>query len=503
MVVHGQGGTGKSMLIRAVTETLTEIGIVDQLGKAATSGVAASPIGGNTVHHHWGLPLHVIDRDWVSKGSKDIKQRRIKNIANKCMALADEMSMLTKSNLTNMSEVGQVVRSEVSGVGGNSTLPFGGMHIVLLGDFHQFPPVAAPSQALYCDRPSTHKERSALGRQLFLQFNTVVILREQKRSHDEGWNDILNRLRVGECTEEDIDELRKLVLTDPRCEVPDFTSEGWRDVILVTPRHAVRKEWNRVSLLKHSMENGRRRYRIRAYDWESMSKQPARLDFRVAIAGLSDKKSGGLAEDVVVAKGMKAMVVTNIATEADVANGTRGVVEDIWLHPEEPPWKPEEEDERLQEDGSYTLMHMPPVILFRPLEATSLTFPGVPAGLIPITPVTTASFKVKNGRGEEKNIRRTQYALTAAYAFTDHKAQGQTIEKVIIDISKPPTGKDLTPFNAYVALSRGRGRDSIRLLRDFDEELFTKHPSEELREEMARLETLDGQTATTWAQVQV
>jgi hypothetical protein len=186
MIVHGQGGTGKSMLIRAVTETLTEMGLADQLGKAATSGVAASPIGGNTVHNHWGLPLHVVNRDWVSKGSKDIKQQCIKNIANKCMALADEMSMLTKSNLTNMSKVGQVVRSEVSGVGGNFTLPFGGMHIVLLGDFHQFPPVAGPSQVLYCDRPSTDKERSALGHQLFLQFNTVVILHEQNCSHDEG-----------------------------------------------------------------------------------------------------------------------------------------------------------------------------------------------------------------------------------------------------------------------------------------------------------------------------
>ncbi|KAJ2915818.1 hypothetical protein MD484_g4610, partial [Candolleomyces efflorescens] len=502
MVIHGQGGTGKSMLIKAITETLAEKGMVDQLGKAATSGVAASPIGGNTIHHYWGLPIHINSRDWISKASKEIKERREKNIANKRMSIGDEMSMLTRPNLTNMSEVGQVVRSQARGASGNSTLPFGGMHIVLLGDFHQFPPVASASQALYCERPGVDDERSALGRQLFLQFNTVVILREQNRSHDLGWNEILNRLRVGECTDDDIDELRKLVLTDPRCDVPDFTSDEWRDAILVTPRHSVRKEWNRMSLLKHSMENGRRRYRIRAYDWESMTGERARVDFRVAIAGLSEKSTGGLEGDIVVTKGMKAMVVTNIATEADVANGTRGVVEDIWVHPEEPAWLPDEEEPRLQEDGSYALIHIPPVILFRPLEPTLLSFPGIPPGLIPITPVTTQSFKVKNGRGEERNIRRTQYALTPAYAFTDYKAQGQTIEKAIIDISKPPTGKGLTPFNAYVALSRGRGRNSIRLLRDFDEELFTHHPSEELREEMGRLENLDALTEIAWAAAQ-
>ena len=44
-----------------------------------------------------------------------------------------------------------------------------------------------------------------------------------------------------------------------------------------------------------------------------------------------------------------------------------------------------------------------------------------------------------------------------------------------------------------VALSRGRDRDTIRLLRDFDEnlKLFTQHPSEDLRKEMLRLERLN------------
>ncbi|KAH9170390.1 hypothetical protein EDB89DRAFT_1853550, partial [Lactarius sanguifluus] len=50
--------------------------------------------------------------------------------------------------------------------------------------------------------------------------------------------------------------------------------------------------------------------------------------------------------------------------------------------------------------------------------------------------------------------------LTPAYAFTDYKSQGQTMECVIVDIVKPPSG-GLTPFNAYVTISRSRGRDTI------------------------------------------
>ena len=85
--------------------------------------------------------------------------------------------------------------------------------------------------------------------------------------------------------------------------------------------------------------------------------------------------------------------------------------------------------------------------------------------------------------------------MTAGYAFTDYKSQGQTIEYVIINIGKLPTGS-LSPFSVYVALSRSRGRDTIRLLRDFD--LFQHHPSEALRTEMKMLEELDETTEKDW-----
>ena len=81
--------------------------------------------------------------------------------------------------------------------------------------------------------------------------------------------------------------------------------------------------------------------------------------------------------------------------------------------------------------------------------------------------------------------------MTPGYAFTDFKSQGQTIEFMLVDLAKPVTGGPLTPFNAYVGLSRSRGRDTIRLLRECQEGLFTTHPSEDLREEDIRLEKLD------------
>ena len=108
-------------------------------------------------------------------------------------------------------------------------------------------------------------------------------------------------------------------------------------------------------------------------------------------------------------------------------------------------------------------------------------------GLIPIIPSTT-TFTVDINR-KSYEIRRRQFAITAGYAFTDYKSQGQTIEYVIIDLAPPPSGRT-SPFSTYVALSRSCGRDTIRILREFERDTFLNHPSEHLRKEMERLETL-------------
>ena len=59
---------------------------------------------------------------------------------------------------------------------------------------------------------------------------------------------------------------------------------------------------------------------------------------------------------------------------------------------------------------------------------------------------------------------------------------------IIIDLQDTPTGK-FSPFSAY-ALSRSHGRDTIRLLSDFDDKLFKTHPSADLAIEMQRFEAL-------------
>jgi len=64
---------------------------------------------------------------------------------------------------------------------------------------------------------------------------------------------------------------------------------------------------------------------------------------------------------------------------------------------------------------------------------------------------------------------------------------------VVIDLRDTPTGR-ISPFSVYVALSCSKGRETIRLLTDFNIELLKTHPNEDLAVEMERLGLLGAKT---------
>jgi hypothetical protein len=68
----------------------------------------------------------------------------------------------------------------------DSRRSFGGVNVILCGDLHQFPPVAvAANEPLFMPSdPSTDTLESQLGREIYEEFSTVVILRDQKRVTD-------------------------------------------------------------------------------------------------------------------------------------------------------------------------------------------------------------------------------------------------------------------------------------------------------------------------------
>lgn len=473
MIVHGQGGTGKTAMLNAISNTFDDLGASHLLAKTAMSGVAASLIGGKTLHSWAALPVKTPSTDkWITHPGKEVSLRRKRNFTV-LWVMVDEMSMLTTTLFDHLSQATGIVRTGMKRA--ESSTAFGGLSIMLLGDFHQLPPVANSKRKLYHSSPQD--DSSNYGRTFFKQFEIVVKLEEQMRIVDAEWDAILMRARTGDCTSQDIEELRKLVLSNAECEIPDFNASLWNDAVLVTPRNGSRVYWNEQKLVQHCRATGHTHYVLYARD--TTKGDVLTLQQQLVVACLKLEETNNLPNKVEMAVGMKAMVLTNIDTDSHLANGSRGIITDIVLDPRE--------TVDVQVSSKIVLQYPPAAILFKPLFGGNKTVPGLPRGVIPIFP-SRRSFSLKGGC-RKTTIDREQYSLTPAYAFTDYKAQGQTMESVIVDLGKPPSGK-LTAFNAYVALSRGRGRATIRLLREFDAKLFTTHPSEELRKEDDRLNRL-------------
>lgn len=102
------------------------------------------------------------------------------------------------------------------------------------------------------------------------------------------------------------------------------------------------------------------------------------------------------------------------------------------------------------------LKYLPKYILIKLSRTRATQLDDLGEGVVPIEPIST-NYKIKvytkEGKACQRTIKRLQFPLTAAYAFTDYWAQGQTIPYVIVDVASPPTGM-LSLFNLYVALSQ-------------------------------------------------
>src|SRR5581483_11811115 len=126
----GEPGSGKTHTVNRYTDALRRHGITHAY--TASTGIAATHGHGVTIHAWSGIGV----RDTLSRRDLDTiaANRRIAaRIEKTSVLIIDEISMLPARSLTLVDEVCRHVRG--------SEAPFGGMQIVLVGDFFQLPPV--------------------------------------------------------------------------------------------------------------------------------------------------------------------------------------------------------------------------------------------------------------------------------------------------------------------------------------------------------------------------
>ena len=504
MILYGEGGTGKSRVIQTITESFAARGANRMLVKAAYTGVAASLVDGKTTHVIAGLSLG-------SKGGvTDASKKKLQDFWREVQYLIiDEYSMLSKTFLATLSRNISVGMEGTKGF--RTGHSFGGLNVILCGDLHQFPPVACGKrEALYYPLDTKDSMDAQVGRQTYKEFSTVVILKEQMRVSDPVWLDFLVHLRHGRVEPRHLKMLRTLLLKRPTPggsprspphphtdnktgSLPvDFATKPWVDAALITPRHAVQMQWNEAASQKLCSETGRQLFICPALD--TIKGVPLTLEERYALASrhknTRKRRNKDLPESIYLAIGMKVMVTNNLQTDLDITNGARGIITNIILNHNEPP---------LEGGSTVRLKFLPECVLVKLSCTRAATLPHLEGGVIPIQRVSS-SMQIRMD-GKARTVTRTQFPITRADSFTDYRTQGQTIPYVVIDIAPPPTS-GLSLFNLYVSLSRSSGRETIRLLRDFDDAMFLQVHEPELIDEDERLEEMDTTTKEWWGKMQ-
>nr|XP_040027929.1 ATP-dependent DNA helicase PIF1 [Gasterosteus aculeatus aculeatus] len=175
----GSAGTGKSFLLKRIMGSLPP----KSTFATASTGVAASHIGGTTLHNFAG----------IGSGSAPLEQ---------CIELAqrpgvlqhwtscrhliiDEVSMVDAQFFDKLESVARSVR--------RSTEPFGGIQLIVCGDFLQLPPVSkGKEKASFCFQARSWRK--------VIQVN--IELMEVRRQTDQSFISLLQAVRVGRVTED-------------------------------------------------------------------------------------------------------------------------------------------------------------------------------------------------------------------------------------------------------------------------------------------------------------
>jgi ATP-dependent DNA helicase PIF1 len=181
----GSAGTGKSTILRALRAHFADAFL--RLAVCGSTGIAAVNVGGLTLHTWAGLGMGDGTAKAIANRILHGENRRaMENIIGTNHLAIDEVSMIPGSLFEKVDEVFRIVR-------GNDK-PFGGMQLIMFGDFLQLPPVS---------EDNAKPEKFAFQTEAWKRANVKThVLTKVFRQADAEFAAALNKVRVGEVTPE-------------------------------------------------------------------------------------------------------------------------------------------------------------------------------------------------------------------------------------------------------------------------------------------------------------
>lgn len=178
VLLTGPAGAGKTYVLNQFIKFAKHEG--KHVSVTATTGLAATHLGGTTIHAWSGIGVS----DFIPNGFAEHMAKGRREIIEKTdVLIIDEISMLHDFRLDMIDEVCRLVRKEPD-------LPFGGIQVIMSGDFFQLPPV---------NRGDSRAGSFVVNSNVWQELDPVICyLSEQHRQDDEVLLEILNAMRAGD-----------------------------------------------------------------------------------------------------------------------------------------------------------------------------------------------------------------------------------------------------------------------------------------------------------------
>lgn len=194
VLLTGPAGAGKTFVLNQFIKLAKADG--KHVSVTATTGLAATHLGGTTIHSWSGIGVS----DYLPQGFADhITKGRREIIEKTDVLIIDEISMLHDYRLDMVDEACRLVRRKDE--------PFGGIQVIMSGDFFQLPPI---------NRGDSRAGGFVVHSKAWEELDpTVCYLQEQHRQDDQELLDILNALRAGEIRRHHAEQLLARVEQTP------------------------------------------------------------------------------------------------------------------------------------------------------------------------------------------------------------------------------------------------------------------------------------------------
>jgi ATP-dependent DNA helicase PIF1 len=290
--ITGAGGVGKSFVIREIVHQLYSNGINFKL--TASTGVAGINIGGTTLHFFAGLGLAKEDVNKLTRRVMN-KKHLLQRWRTLSTLIIDEISVLDIEFFCKLEHIARRVRQ--------SKQPFGGIQIILVGDFLQLPNIQKREDEI--EYLFEHKVWKDLGLK-------IVQLKQIFRQRDKKFVELLASLRMGKVTDE-ADEFIK------SCMNKKIDKEAQIKPTYIYPRNVQVDTYNTLQLNKLEGEDHVYKGIGKAFPEKSTFREQTIKMLSTIIDNFM------IPPNLLLRIGAQVMLLINIPKD-NLCNGSRGVI---------------------------------------------------------------------------------------------------------------------------------------------------------------------------------